>query len=221
MIGTNWPIMSVPIPRLLNELASATGKIVQHGTQARSMGATRDAIEWLQGGGLGQVRLARGLCYKRRKSIGKVAGPQKPPATLDYDLWTGPAELRPLMRKQLHYDWHWDFNTGNGDIGNQGVHQMDLARWGLGLDGLPARVVSCGGRLGYDDDGNTPNTQIAVHDYGDKRIVFEVRGLPTTPYLDTSIGTVFHAENGYLVIASYTTTLAFDLEGNEIQRFIP
>lgn len=201
------------------DLAERTGLVVQHGTQARSHRATRDAMAWLNSGGLGKVRLARGLCYKRRKSIGKVTADQAPPATLDYDLWTGPAELRPLRRKNLHYDWHWDFNTGNGDLGNQGVHQMDIARWGLGQDGFPRSVVSLGGRLGYDDDGDTPNTQIAVYDYGEQQLIFEVRGLATDPYKTAHVGVVFHCDDGYLVSASYGKVVAFDRAGKEVKVF--
>ena len=137
------------------EAARKYGKVIQHGTQSRSNEATREAITWLHEGGLGKISIARGLCYKRRESIGKVEGTQQPPTTLDYDLWTGPAQLLPLQRKQLHYDWHWVFNTGNGDIGNQGVHQMDIARWGLNKSEFPMSITSIGGRVGYEDDGET------------------------------------------------------------------
>jgi predicted dehydrogenase len=205
--------------RRVVEAAQRTGKLVQHGTQSRSSKATVDAMQWLHDGGLGRVETARALCFKRRQSIGKVSGPQTPPSTLDLDLWTGPAAMEPLMRASLHYDWHWVFNTGNGDIGNQGVHQMDIARWGLGLDDFPQRVVSCGGRLGYDDDGETPNTQIALYDYGPKQIVFEVRGLETGPYHTAHIGVVFHGEHGYLVSSSYAKVVAFDHDGQPIQTF--
>ena len=194
--------------------------IVQHGTQARSAKATQDALEWLREGGLGKVKVAHALCYKRRETIGVVDGPQKPPATLDYDLWTGPAELEPLMRKNLHYDWHWVFNTGNGDIGNQGVHQMDIARWGLGRADFPRRVVSCGGRLGYDDDGNTPNTQVSLLDYGDQQLIFEVRGLKTEPYMSTSIGVIFQCDDGYLVSSSHNKVVAFDHQAQVVKTFV-
>ena len=206
--------------RALIAEADRAGLVVAHGTQARSHQATIEAIQWLQEGGLGEIRLARGLCYKRRESIGKVDGPQQPPATCDYDLWTGPADMQPLMRANLHYDWHWDFNTGNGDVGNQGVHQMDIARWGLGKTGLPSRVRSCGGRLGYVDDGNTPNTQVAVFDYDDgARIIFEVRGLVTPGYRDTTIGVIFHCEGGYLRSAEYAKLTAHDHDGKVIRTF--
>jgi predicted dehydrogenase len=199
--------------------AKKYGKVVQHGSQARTQPATREAMAWLHEGGLGEVKLARGLCYKRRRSIGKVDGPQTPPATLDYDLWTGPAPMQPLMRKNLHYDWHWVFATGNGDIGNQGVHQMDIARWGLGIDSHPTRIASLGGRLGYDDDGNTPNSQVTLLDYGDKQIVFEVRGLETGSYRGANIGVIFFGEKGYLVSGSYNKVTAFDHDGVEIRTF--
>ena len=205
--------------RRVVEAARRTGLVVQHGTQARSARATRQAIEWLRSGGLGETKLAIGLCYKERNGIGKVSEDQDPPATLDYDQWIGPAEMRPLRRKNLHYDWHWDFNTGNGDLGNQGVHQMDLARWGLALDTLPKRVVSCGGRLGYDDDGDTPNTLVSAFDHGDKSLVFEVRGLQSGAYRNVTIGTVFHGEGGYLAVASYDRCAAFDTSGREIRVF--
>jgi predicted dehydrogenase len=205
--------------RAIVNAARRYGRLVQHGTQARSNVATRDAIAWLRAGGLGRVTRARGLCYKRRESIGKVDGPQQPPATLDMDLWTGPARFEPLMRAELHYDWHWDFNTGNGDIGNQGVHQMDIARWGLGLDDFPRRVMSCGGRVGYDDDGETPNSQLVSYDYGDKEIIFEVRGLPTDPYRTAHIGVVFHGERGYMVSSSYAKVVVFDHDGNVTKTF--
>ncbi len=199
--------------------AAKYGRVVQHGTQARSHAACREALEWLRGGGLGVVSLATGLCYKPRESLGKCGGEQAPPATLDYDLWIGPAEMRPLRRKSLHYDWHWDFNTGNGDIGNQGVHQMDLARWGLGLDSFPRRAISLGGRLGYEDDGETPNTQICFYDWGEKQIIFEVRGLNTAPFRGANIGTIFHGEGGWLVIQDYAKAVAFDAQGAPMRTF--
>ena len=205
--------------RQVVKAAAKYGRIVQHGTQSRSSGATRDAIAWMHAGGLGKVHTARGLCYKRRESIGKVTGSQEPPKTADYNLWTGPAELVPLRRKSLHYDWHWDFLTGCGDLGNQGVHQVDIARWGLGKSGLPKHVRSYGGRVGYDDDGNTPNSMVSVYDYGDSQIIFEVRGLPTPDYKGAAIGVVFHGEKGYLVSASYEKLQAFDHEGQVIETF--
>lgn len=205
--------------RMLVNAARRFKRVVQHGTQARSHGACQQAIAWMQGGGLGEVRVATGLCYKQRDSIGKTSGPQKPPETCDYELWTGPAAMEPLRRTSLHYDWHWAFNTGNGDIGNQGVHQIDLARWGLGMNTHPQRVAALGGRFGYDDDGETPNTQVCFYDWGEKQALFEVRGLKTGPYHNARIATIFHGEGGWLVIEDYARAVALDAAGKTIQTF--
>ncbi len=136
------------------EAARKYKKIVQTGTQSRSSReGIAQAVEWVKAGNIGKIVISRGLCYKPRPSIGKVTEPQPIPAGIDYDLWCGPAEKLPLMRKKLHYDWHWVWNTGNGDLGNQGIHQMDICRWFLGEKELAPFVVSAGGRLGYIDDG--------------------------------------------------------------------
>src|SRR5512133_347297 len=174
--------------RKVVEAARKYGRIVQAGTQSRSSEGLQEAVQWLHQGNMGKIIRARGLCYKRRPSIGKVDGPQPIPAGIDYDLWCGPAPKEPLMRKKLHYDWHWVWPTGNGDLGNQGIHQMDLGRWFLGENALSPRVWSLGGRLGYVDDGTTPNTQIVFHDYKKAPLIFEVRGLPesdTSTEMDT------------------------------------
>lgn len=212
--------------RKIVEAARKYGRIVQTGTQCRSNPGMRDAVEFLQKGGLGKILVARGLCYKRRASIGKVSGPQKPPASVDYDLWCGPAPMEPLMRTRLHYDWHWVWPTGNGDLGNQGIHQMDIARWILQEDGLSPEVLSVGGRLGYDDDGNTPNTQFILHAYAKAPLIFEVRGLPAREgenkmdsFRGASVGVVVHCENGHMVIPSYHSATAYDKGGNEIKKF--
>ena len=151
--------------RVLAEAARKYGRIVQCGTQSRSSLGLQAAVKWGQAGNLGKLLWARGTCYKRRPSIGKVDGPTPFPAGIDQDLWFGPAQVKPLMRKKLHYDWHWVWDTGNGDLGNQGIHQMDIARWFLGETALSPKIWSVGGRLGYIDDGETPNTMFAVHDY--------------------------------------------------------
>ncbi|MFT7486266.1 MAG: putative dehydrogenase [Candidatus Paceibacteria bacterium] len=207
-------------------------RIVQTGTQSRSSHGIAQGIDWLQAGNLGKIHLARGLCYKPRKSIGKVAKPQEVGKHIDYNLWTGPAPMKPLMRKSLHYDWHWVFDTGCGDVGNQGIHQMDIARWALGEKKLPSRTLSIGGRVGYDDDGDTPNTQMVYHEFESAPLIFEVRGLPRDKqaqsedwggrmdnYMGARIGVIIHCENGFLRIPDYNRAIALDLEGKEIQRF--
>jgi predicted dehydrogenase len=205
--------------RRIVEFARKLNRICQAGTQSRSNPGMRQAIEYILAGKLGKIKLARGLCYKSRKSIGKVTGEQPIPKTIDYDLWCGPAPKKPLMRERLHYDWHWIWDYGNGDLGNQGIHEMDKARWGLGKKELPLSVVSVGGRFGYIDDGQTANTQICVFDYGDCELIFEVRGLPTKSLLGTSVGNIFYGTEGYLVCPSYRGGTAFSPKGEVIQKF--
>ncbi len=218
--------------RRIVEAARKYDKICQTGTQSRSSTGMRQAIDYLHSGKLGKVKLARGLCYKLRPSIGKVDGPQPIPKTVDYDLWSGPAPIKPLMRKHLHYDWHWIWDYGNGDLGNQGIHEMDKARWGLGKEGLPQSVVSVGGRFGYKDDGQTANTQIVVLDYGDSELIFEVRGLPSTsPYPEAVrgkeksklgsnfVGNIFYGTEGIMVCPSYTSAAVLNPAGEIIQEF--
>src|SRR5471032_3375886 len=164
--------------RQLVAAATKYNRVMQTGTQIRSGDWLVEAVAWVRAGNLGKITASRGFCYERRNSIGKTTGPQPVPATADYNLWCGPAQVVPLRRKRLHYDWHWINATGNGDVGNQGIHQMDVARWFLGEPGLPRHTLSVGGRLGYEDDGETPNTQVVVHDYATAPLIFEVRGLP-------------------------------------------
>lgn len=199
--------------RLVVEAARKHKKICQTGTQSRSMKSMREAVALIQGGAIGEVKVARGLCYKPRSPIGKRDKPLEIPKHIDYDLWCGPADKVDLYRNRLHYDWHWDFNTGNGDIGNQGVHQMDIARWGLGLDGISKSVLSYGGRLAWNDAGNTAHTHVAIHDYGDKTIVFEVRGLKTNDYKGAKIGVLFEGSEGYAVFGDFSDCTFFDKDG--------
>ncbi|MCA9071634.1 MAG: Gfo/Idh/MocA family oxidoreductase, partial [Planctomycetaceae bacterium] len=209
---------SVSEGRRAVQAARKYSKIVQTGTQCRSTGATKEAVDYVQSGQIGEVKLARGLCYKRRGSIGP-RGKYDVPESVDYNLWIGPAEMLPLTRPKLHYDWHWQWNTGNGDLGNQGIHQMDICRWGLGLDGIGNGVLSYGGRFGYEDAGETANTQVCIHDYGDKQIIFEVRGLPTDKLRGANVGVIFYGTKGYVVMTSYTAGAAFDLDGKLVKTF--
>jgi predicted dehydrogenase len=205
--------------RRLVELQKRTGRICQVGTQSRSSGAVKSAMNFIHGGQYGKVRLARGLCYKPRKSIGiKPDGPV--PAGVDYDLWQGPAPARPFNPNRFHYEWHWNFAYGSGDLGNQGIHQMDIARWALRKNVLPDSVQALGGRFDYTDQGETPNTAVAVYDWKDAKLLFEVRGLNTPPYQGASIGNIVYGEKGYVVFTSdYNRAAAFDLEGNKTQEF--
>ncbi len=164
--------------RILVETAKKNKCIVQHGTQSRSSGSWANKAKDIAEGKAGKLLVSRGFCYKPRGSIGmKEVG--TPPKELDFNLWLGPAPLQGYHGNLVHYNWHWFWDFGNGDIGNQGVHQMDIARWMIPGAKLPNSVISVGGRFGYTDQGQTPNTQIAVMDYGESMLVFEVRGLKT------------------------------------------
>jgi predicted dehydrogenase len=193
-------------------------RMVQTGTQSRSNPGMREAMAFIHSGGIGDVSIARGLCYKRRDSIGP-RGNYEVPKEVDYDLWSGPAKILPLTRKRFHYDWHWQWEYGNGDLGNQGIHQMDLCRWALGEDRLGDRVWSFGGRYGYVDAGETANTQVVVHDYGKRKLIFEVRGLPTSDYKGSNVGIIVEGSKGYLVMTSYASGTAFDLDGKPSKQF--
>ncbi|MEL7496633.1 MAG: Gfo/Idh/MocA family oxidoreductase [Planctomycetota bacterium] len=217
------------------QLSNAQAKynvVIQCGTQSRSSPSLQAAVKFVRDGGIGKLQYAVGTCYKPRKSIGKLDAPLSLPSHIDYDLWCGPAEKRSLFRSRLHYDWHWDFNTGNGDMGNQGIHQMDIARWFLGYDTVSPRVFSVGGRVGYEDAGDTPNTQTVIHDYPEAPLIFETRGLPAAKqfqgkgwgqnmdnYRGSRIGVIVQGASGYVVIPNYTSVTAFDDDGNEIQKF--
>ena len=160
------------------EVAHETNRMVQIGSQHRSTPFKIKGMEALHGGIIGKVYMAKGLCFKRRVSIGhKEDSPI--PAGVNWDLFLGPAPLRAFNELRFKYNWHWFWDTGNGDIGNQGVHEMGIARWGLGDPSWPKTAVAAGGKYGPVDDQETPNTLLAGYDYGDRELVFEVRGLVT------------------------------------------
>jgi predicted dehydrogenase len=184
--------------RKMIEAARKYKRMVQVGSQSRSNGHKIKAMKLLQEGVIGKVYLAKALCYKRRVSIGHT--PDEPvPAGINWDLFLGPAQMKPFSMNKFKYNWHWFWDTGSGDIGNQGVHEMDIARWGMNV-GLPKSVVSTGGKFAYIDDQETPNTQTAVFDYGESQIVFEVRGLLTNAEEGIKIGNIFYGTEGYMAI---------------------
>jgi len=191
--------------RRMVDAAKRYGRVVQVGMQGRSITHKRRAIELLHQGAIGKLYLAKGLCFKRRLSIGHKPDASVPPG-VDYDVWRGPAAMRPFNPNRFHYNWHWFWDTGNGDIGNQGPHQMDLARLGLSKTTLPGKVFSSGAKFIYNDDQETPNTQIAVFDYGDCQVEFEVRGLLTRGEGDLAfdsgnyIGNLFFGSEGVLAL---------------------
>ncbi len=231
----------IPEGAALVAAAKKYGRICQVGTQCRSNKALQDAMKFLADGGIGQVNFSRGLCYKRRSSIGPL-GDYPIPAEVDFNLWSGPAiyTTPKLTRPKFHYDWHWQRLYGNGDSGNQGPHQTDIARWGLGINRHPNSVITYGGRLGYQaerkddkyvDAGDTANTEVAIYDYGDKCMVFETRGLSVDNSADieintmfdsvkgNKIGVIFYGTEGCLVQKEYTYCVVFDLEGQVVKEF--
>lgn len=231
----------IPEGAALVAAAKKYGRMCQVGTQCRSNPAIINAMKFIAEGGIGEVNFARGLCYKRRRSIGPL-GDYPIPEEVDFNLWSGPAPYTTpkLTRERFHYDWHWQRLYGNGDSGNQGPHQTDIARWGLGVNRHPNSVIAYGGRLGYKaerndpnyvDAGDTPNTEVAIYDYGNKCMVFETRGLSVDNSADieinsmfdsvkgNKIGVIFYGTEGYLVQKSYTHCLVYDLKGKLVKEF--
>lgn len=185
--------------RQLVEAAEKHGRIVQHGTQARSQREWLRDIKLLQSGEIiGPLYMARALCYKRRDAL-SFQDNSEPPAHLDWRAWQGPASEQAYNPNYVHYNWHWFWHYGNGDIGNQGVHQMDIAAWGMNR-GLPVQVQSAGGRYGYDDPAETPNTLTSTLTYADGTMtVFEVRGRATNQEEGVGVGNLFYGSQGYYV----------------------
>jgi len=204
----------------LVEAAKKYNVIVQDGAEQRSNPCAISMADYLHSGKLGEVYLAKGLCYKWRDTIGKT--PNEPvPAGVHYDLWLGPAQKRPFSKNRFHYNWHWNWDYGNGDMGNQGVHEMDIARWGLGVK-LPTKISAIGGHFVFDDDQQTPNDLMAVYEFpnpegsGDKKKIlqFEVRHWITNRELagkqgvennntymtssDNEIGNLFFGSKGFM-----------------------
>ena len=187
--------------RIAVDMARKHNRIVQHGTQGRSGNTGSYAAALAESGKVGKLLVSRGLCYKRRDrgnglvpSVDKIATPDK----LDFNLWLGPASERPYHKGLVHYTWHWFWDFGNGDIGNQGVHEIDKARWGIPGATLPKSVISLGGRFGPKDHGETANTQVSVFDYGETQLIFEVRAMQSDDYYGQGVGNVYHYEEGVL-----------------------
>jgi predicted dehydrogenase len=221
--------------RKMVEAARKYDRIVQIGTQKRSSEAHKEAFAWIHEGHIGKIKWVRGFCYKGRGPgtngvVHGTNGPAPIPEGVDYNFWCGPADMVPLHRTALHYVWHWMWNTGCGDIGNQGPHEMDIARWALGDPGLPAHALSIGGRFGMggtDDIGETANTQIAYFDYKPAPLIFEVRGLPMKKgvramdnYRRTGvdIGDCVQCEGGYWPSGDGGGWV-FDNDGKKIKQF--
>jgi predicted dehydrogenase len=196
--------------RQIVSAAEKYGRVVQHGSQQRS-GIGRNVVQHIREGLIGDVYLARGLCFKRRDTIGRKPTEPVPPG-VHYELWLGPAPERAFTANRFHYNWHWFWDYGNGDLGNQGIHQIDMARWGLGVK-YPTTVSAVGGHFMFDDDQETPNTLTASFEFGEgaakKMLVFEVRHWISNheagidePKPGNTVGATFYGSKGYLSICS-------------------
>ena len=191
--------------RKMVEAARKYNRVVQVGFQNRSFSTIMQAMTFLHEGGIGDVFMARGTCFKPRDSFG-ISPDTEAPSTLDYDMWLGPCSYRPYNEMRGHYNWHWHWNTGNGDTGNQGPHQFDIARWGLNKNVHPVKVQSMGGIFGiapHECSQETPNTQTSIFEYADGKILeFETRGRFTNheANLGIKIGNIFYGTEGWLEV---------------------
>jgi predicted dehydrogenase len=213
--------------RVMTQWARKLGRICQMGVQSRSMTGMRQMLDFIKSGKIGKVSVARAICFRKRDSIGLVDTEAPIPEGLDFNLWAGPAPLVVPKRKRLHYDWHWVFSTGNGDLGNQNPHELDKARWALGKQELPKKVISLGGRLGYIDNGDVANEQVSIFQWDDALLISDVRGLPIkTPVTFglkagafTGASNIWYGTEGYAVGPNYTSGVAFDYQGNQIGKW--
>src|ERR1700691_4396995 len=188
-------------------------KIVQQGSQSRSDMALIEAVQSMREGLIGDLYMARGLCYKWRNTIGK-AKVEPVPAGVEYDLWVGPAPMKPFTQNRFHYNWHWQWDYGNGDLGNQGIHEVDKLRWGLGVK-YPTKISAIGGHFMFDDDQETPNTLSASFEFdgaGKKKMMtFEVRHWLTNHEAGIeepspqNVGVIFYGSKGYMAVWSEDT----------------
>jgi predicted dehydrogenase len=188
--------------RKLIEAAARYDRIVQHGVQLRSSPALQEAVQLLGKGVIGNVTKARGLVYRNRHSIGrKPDGP--PPSALQYDLWQGPAQPRPFNPNIVHYNWHWRWAYGNGEIGNQGIHETDMCMWGLGATTLPVKVSATGKRI-WDDDKETPDVLSTRYELATgQQIEMEIRPWTRDPEEGTPVGNIFFGKEGMMLVKDY------------------
>ena len=205
--------------RKMVEAAHKYNRIVGAGSQERSDVGLIAAAEHIKSGKLGAVKNIRALSYNQRQSIGRANGPQTIPPTCDYSLFQGPATMTPLMRLTLHYEWHWFWETGTGEMGNLGGHVLDDSRWMTGLSTLPTRAMCIGGRFGFNDDGETPNTQITYYEYEKTPVIYEICGIGQTGrYKTVSFGVVIQCENGYFA-GGRAGGWTYDNKDRRIQQF--
>lgn len=184
--------------KLLAQAAAASGKCVQHGTQGRSSVSIKEGIAFMRSGIIGEVRMAKAINHQHRRPIGRTPVSDPPPG-VNYDLWTGPAPAHPFTQNRWHYNWHWFWDYGAGDISNDGIHQIDQARWGLGVE-IPKAVVASGGQLYYDDDNETPDTQTVIFEYDKCHLLYEMRLWTEYPLEGHDNGVIFYGDGGRLEI---------------------
>jgi predicted dehydrogenase len=197
--------------------------VVQHGTQSRSDRQIAGAVQMLREGIIGNVLMARAWNVQRRTSIGHVQ-PSDPPAAVDYDTWVGPAEFVPFQSNRFHYHWHWWHNFGTGDIGNDGTHEIDIARWGLGVDGLPSQAAAIGGKYYFQDDQQFPDTATCVFEWpGDgstgrqKQLIFEMRIWSKNLPYNCDTGIEFHGTKGMLFVSKRGKLQVWDDSNRRIE----
>lgn len=190
--------------RKMVEAAHKHNRIVQHGVQLRSSEALQEGVQLLRKGVIGKVYMARGLVYRWRPSIGKK-GDEPVPSYLDWNIWQGPAQERSFSRRYVHYNWHWHWDYGNGDVGNQGIHETDMCMWGLGVDKLPSKITALGGKFLWDDDKETPETLTSSYLYPAENLMieFEVRPWCTNQEDQVGVGNIFYGSDGYMLVRHY------------------
>lgn len=209
--------------RQMVSAARKYNRLVQCGTQHRSETHFAESIQWIRAGNLGAIKYVMAFDNKPRSSCGKRETPLPIPESVDYDLWCGPAQKAPLYRDRLQYDCSFDWNTGDGESCNQGVHEIDVARWCLGEKGLPRRVLSLGGRFAFNDACNTPNAQITCYDFPTAPVLYEVHNLTKARdskeipnYRGEAVGVVVECEGGSV---SLYRGIAWDKDGKEVRKF--
>jgi predicted dehydrogenase len=190
--------------RKMVETARKYKRMIQVGSQSRSIPYKMQAMQLIHEGAIGTLYQVKGICYRRRFSIGHTPDEPVPPG-VDWDKFLGPAQFKPYSKNKFAYNWHWFWDTGNGDIGNQGVHEMDVALWGLNRPGWPITVMSSGGKYVWKDDQETPNTLLTSFNFGDVELTFEVRNLPSptenlAPLRPNYVGNVFLGSKGFMTV---------------------
>lgn len=201
--------------RKMVEATNEYDQIVQHGVQLRSSIALQEAVQHLRDGIIGRVYMARGLVFRWRADIGDK-GTEPVPKGLDYDIWLGPAQKRSFSRNLVHYDWHWNWDFGNGDVGNQGIHETDMCMWGLDV-GLPEKITAMGGKFLWDDSKETPEvlTSTFLYPKEKKMIQFEVRHWNTNYEDGVKVGNIFYGDRGYMLVKGYSTYETYLSVGKE------